>query len=74
MPTIPERIEDLLARCVAARQRGEDFLTIWSGILRRHPLVFGLPVQVVTTADPMLRIQMANGQSLYFQDGMFSLG
>jgi hypothetical protein len=75
MPPISERAEDLLARCVAARERGGDFPTIWNDILRRHPLVLeGLPVQVITKSDPMLKIQLTNGQSLYFQNGEFSLG
>lgn len=69
-----EWAEDLLARCVTVRQRGEDFPTIWNNILRRHPLVLGPPVQVIATPDPMLRIQLVNGQSLCFQNGTFSLG
>lgn len=75
MPLRSERAEDLLARCTAERQRGEDFPTIWNSMLRRHPLVLdGLPVQVTTDSGPMLKIQLANGQSLCFQNGAFSLG
>jgi len=74
MPLKSERAEDLLARCVTARHRGDDFPTIWSDILRHHPLVLAIPVQVTTTTDPMLKIQLANGLSLYFQNGAFSLG
>lgn len=74
MPLKSERAEDLLVRCTDARRRGEDFPTIWSNILRHHPLVLAIPVQVTTTSDPMLKIQLANGASLYFQNGAFSLG
>jgi len=74
MPLKSERAEDLLASCMTARQRGEDFPTIWSGMLRRHPLVLGLPIQVITKSEPILKIQLANGQSLCFQNGAFSLG
>lgn len=70
-----ESAEGLLARCKAARLDGVDFPTIWSDILRRHPLVLShVPVQVRIESDPALQIQLMTGQFLRFQDGSFSLG
>jgi hypothetical protein len=59
-------VNELLARCRAAHGAGLDFPTIWNQIVRTHPLVLGLPIQVMIGSEPQLRMQLINGQSLCF--------
>jgi hypothetical protein len=68
-----EGVEDLLARCHVAREAGTQFPEVWDKILRVHPLVLGLPIQVVTGSKPQLKIQLINGQFICLIDGGYSL-
>jgi hypothetical protein len=53
---------------------GQDFAAIWWNILRHNPLVRSdIPVQVMIGPGPALQVQLITGQSLYFQNGSFSL-
>lgn len=56
--------EKLLARCEEARQRGDDFPTIWHGILKGHPLVLGLPQHQIQDQEALIVVNLINGQRL----------
>jgi len=73
MALTAEGVNELLARCRSAHGAGLDFPTIWNQIVRVHPLVLGLPVQVMIGSEPQLRMQLINGQSLCFAGGDFFL-
>ena len=59
-----EGVNELLGRCCAARDGGADFPTVSNQIVRTHPLVLGLPIQVIVESQPQLKIQLINGQFL----------
>jgi hypothetical protein len=69
-----QRAEDLLADCQAARKAGGDFPSIWQGVLKKHPLIVGLPVQVILGDKPALSIQLLEGRHLFFGEDGFSPG
>jgi hypothetical protein len=64
---------DLLADCAAASQRGDDFPKIWNTILKKHPLVAGIPVQSHRQGEPLLEIPLINGRRLVFDNASFTL-
>ena len=68
-----DTVRDLLRRCSAEKQRGADFPSIWNNILRRHPLVFSAPVQVLEGGEAKLAVPLITGQSLVYGDAGFSL-
>lgn len=55
---------DLVERCIAARRGGADFPTVWETILRRHPLVSGIPTQAINDGRMQLEIYLITGQRL----------
>lgn len=63
----------LLEACRNARQAGKDFAAIWEAILKRHPLVTGIPVQGLVDGQPALFIELFTGQRLQFDESGFSL-
>ena len=63
----------LLAACVAARQDGKDFPTIWQKIAKRHPAVLGIPVSVRIGDETVLSIPLLSGQRLIFGEAGFWL-
>lgn len=65
---------DLLRKCVAARQAGADFPGIWDTILKRHPLVFGPPVQGMEAGEARLEIPLITGQRLVYGNEGFEIG
>lgn len=58
--------EALLAACQAALKAGTGFPAIWNDILKRNPLVLGMPEQVIREGVPALRIALIAGQALIF--------
>ena len=38
-----ERAHDLVQLCTEMIRKGEDFPTVWAAVLKRHPLVDGIP-------------------------------
>jgi hypothetical protein len=54
----------LLKRCISARRNEATFPTIWSLILKRHPLVAGLPTNTVREGRIMLEIPLICGPRL----------
>jgi hypothetical protein len=73
MALYAEGVNELLARCRSAHGARLDFPTIWNQIVRTHPLVLGLPIQVMIGSEPQLRVQLINGQFLCFGGGDFFL-
>ena len=73
MALYADGVNELLERCRTAHIAGLDFPTIWKQIVRAHPLVLGLPVQVMIGSEPQLRMQLINGQSLCFGGGDYFL-
>ena len=63
----------LLVTCVAARQDGKDFSTIWRDILKGHVLVLGIPATVMIDGHAMLAITLMSGERLMFGDDGFSI-
>jgi hypothetical protein len=58
--------DDLVCACLVAKARGADFPTIWTSILKAHPLVAGIPVQTITEARAQLEIRLVTGQRLVY--------
>jgi hypothetical protein len=63
----------LLAICVAARQDGKDFPTIWQDILKGHPTVLGIPATVMLGKESALAVPLITGERLIFGGGKFSI-
>jgi len=59
-----ETSSTLLERCISARQNGATFPTIWSLILKGHPLVAGLPTNTVREGQIVLEIPLICGRRL----------
>jgi hypothetical protein len=73
MALYADGVKELLERCRTGHRAGLDFPTIWNQVVRTDPLVLGLPVQVMIGAEPQLRMQLINGQSLCFGGGDYFL-
>lgn len=56
--------EDLLALCEAARNEGRDFPTIWTTILRGHPLVIGPPHHEMRDGEAIIVIPLLTRRML----------
>jgi hypothetical protein len=54
----------LLERCISARRNEATFPTIWSLILKGHPLVAGLPTNTVREGRIVLEIPLVCGRRL----------
>src|SRR6266487_6676214 len=54
----------LLQRCICAQESGSNFPTIWSLILKNHPLVAGLPTNSVRAGRITLEVPLITGQRL----------
>jgi hypothetical protein len=70
-----ETSSTLLERCISARRNGASFPTIWSLILKGHPLVAGLPTNTVREGRIVLEIPLICGRQLVDDSasGKFSL-
>jgi hypothetical protein len=55
---------DLLRQCGEAREVGRDFPTIWNVILKRHPLVKGLPRHEIRGGEALIIVELLSGQRL----------
>ncbi|OQW60446.1 MAG: hypothetical protein A4S17_00710 [Proteobacteria bacterium HN_bin10] len=54
----------LLRQCEEARGAGRDFPTSWSTILKRHPLVNGLPGHEIREREALIVVHLLTGQRL----------
>ena len=68
-----QAVADLLAAANLQRRAGVDFPTIWHGLLRDHPLVRGIPVQVQLASESCLSIILVTGDKLVFRGSSFNL-
>jgi len=68
-----DTFRDLLRLCAAEKHKGADFPSIWNNILKRHPLVFSAPVQVLEDGQAKLSVPLITGESLVYGDAGFSL-
>jgi len=69
-----ETSSTLLERCISARRNGATFPTIWSLILKGHPLVAGLPINIVREGRIVLEIPLICGRRLVCDySGKFTL-
>jgi hypothetical protein len=71
-----ERARDLALQCTELARNGNDFPNIWTALLKRHPLVEGIPQSKIIGGRAMLEIRLITGERLLF-DGdakRFSLG
>jgi hypothetical protein len=55
---------ELIRSCEDASRGGADFPTIWHRIIRRHPLVRGVPIQRLSGDGTYLEVRLMTGQSL----------
>ncbi len=71
-----ERAVDLARLCTATVRAGNDFSTIWSTLLKAHPLVDGTPLQRVEGTRTLLDIPLITGERLVFDGDAkeFSVG
>ena len=71
-----ERAHDLAQQCTELVRGGNDFPDIWTTMLKRHPLVDGIPQSKMLGGRAVLKIRLITGERLLF-DGdarRFSLG
>jgi hypothetical protein len=57
---------NLIERCIAARNGGADFPTVWLTVLRPDPLVRGIPRQTINDGRVQLEIRLLTGQRFIF--------
>jgi hypothetical protein len=71
-----ERADDLARLCTDAVRKGNDFPTIWDTLLKRHPLVVGIPRQRFEGNRSFLEIRLIAGERLVFESEgkRFSIG
>ena len=55
---------DLIRECEDASRSGADFPTIWHTIIKRHPLVRGVPIQRLNGSGTFLEVPLITGQTL----------
>ena len=56
----------LVHKCGQATSQGADFPTVWHTVLKRDPLVAGVPRQRLEGARAFLEIPLVTGQSLIY--------
>jgi hypothetical protein len=71
-----ERADELARVCTDAVRRGNDFPTIWNTLLKKHPLVEGIPQQRLEGNRSFLDIRLITGERLVFESEgkRFSVG
>ena len=55
---------DLIRCCEDASREGADFPAIWHTIIKRHPMVRGVPIQRLNGHGTYLEVPLITGQSL----------
>ena len=63
----------LLRQCADAHAAGVDFPTVWNTILKRHPLVGGLPGHEIRGGEALIVVRLRTGQRLASSSLGFSL-
>lgn len=52
--------------CTELVRKGNDFPTVWTTLLKGHPLVNGIPESRLEGRRPMLVIRLITGERLLF--------
>jgi hypothetical protein len=65
--------EDLLQACDHAREEGMDFPAVWNTLLKRHPLVMGLPTHRVVGGEAQIIVVLLTGHKLVSSASGYSL-
>jgi hypothetical protein len=65
-PMSKERAQDLARLCTELVRKGDDFPTVWSTLLKRHPLVDGIPQSKIESMRSVLEIKLITGERLVF--------
>lgn len=47
-------------------RKGNDFPTVWTTVLKSHPLVSGIPTSKLEGKRPVLEIRLITGELLVF--------
>jgi hypothetical protein len=71
---MPNSPEGLLGVCEAAHRKGTDFPTVWNTILKRHPLVIGLPTHRIVDGQAQIVVSLATGHHVVSTTGGYCLG
>ena len=71
---MPNSPEGLFRACEAAHHGGMDFPTVWNTILRRHPLVIGLPTHRIVAGQAQIVVSLATGQHIISTTSGYCLG
>ena len=58
--------EDLANLCMELVQKGNNFPSIWTSVLKHDPLVNGIPESTHKGARPVLEILLITGEKLVF--------
>ncbi|HWX85040.1 MAG TPA: hypothetical protein VNZ48_15700 [Xanthobacteraceae bacterium] len=61
-----ERARDLARQCTELVRRGNDFITVWSTLLKSHTLVEGIPREKLERNRNLLRVPLITGEQLVF--------
>jgi hypothetical protein len=63
-----ERANDLARICTEAVRNGGHFPIVWYRLIKRHPLVEGIPRQRIEGVRSLLDIPLITGERLVFDD------
>ncbi len=61
-----ERAHDLAQLCTELVRKGNDFPNVWLTLLKRHPLVDGIPQSIMEGRRAVLEIRLITGERLLF--------
>jgi hypothetical protein len=61
-----ERAQTLAEWCTELVRKGNDFPTVWATVLKRHPLVNGIPESRFAGERGVLVIRLNTGERLLF--------
>jgi hypothetical protein len=62
-----ERAHDLAQQCTELVRKGNDFPNIWTTLLKRHPLVDGIPESKIEGGRSVLEIRLITGERILFE-------
>ncbi len=63
-----ERSRDLAQLCTELVRNGNDFLTVWSTVLKAHTLVDDIPQHRLDGNRSLMEIRLVTGERLIFED------
>jgi hypothetical protein len=63
-----QEANDLARTCTEAVRKGTNFPSVWYRLIKRHPLVEGIPRQRIEGERCLLDIPLITGERLVFDD------